>query len=339
MLERGLSPTRRPPRPVSSPPWASSTGGPLSSTRGPPRSSPGRPSASGSRGPRHGRLPGWARRPGTCPTWWAPWVRARSASTRCGPLAEVATPESDRRAVRAGQGLLGARTGRGGPDERRPAPVALGLGRRSLRARPALPALQRRLADPVAPAARRVLCRDQDLSRGPGQGDPLRGETPLDQRLCDAFMGLVRSATPGAVEPGHHGEPAPRGGSTCPSVTWSTTQATAPSWSAELERGGLIDADTVQRLACDATVVVAARRRARATPCTRAGPGASPPMPSAERSCRRDRRCRFPGCSNATFTNVHHMVPWKPGGRTDLDNLALLVRVPPPPGRTRRAGP
>jgi 5-methylcytosine-specific restriction endonuclease McrA len=39
---------------------------------------------------------------------------------------------------------------------------------------------------------------------------------------------------------------------------------------------------------------------------------------------RRDRHCRFPGCTNATFTNVHHVVPWKPGGRTDLDNLALL---------------
>ena len=25
-----------------------------------------------------------------------------------------------------------------------------------------------------------------------------------------------------------------------------------------------------------------------------------------------------------TFTNVHHIVAWKPGGRTDLDNLALL---------------
>ena len=25
-----------------------------------------------------------------------------------------------------------------------------------------------------------------------------------------------------------------------------------------------------------------------------------------------------------TFTNVHHIVPWKSGGRTDLDNLALL---------------
>jgi hypothetical protein len=39
---------------------------------------------------------------------------------------------------------------------------------------------------------------------------------------------------------------------------------------------------------------------------------------------RRDRQCRFPGCPNVTFTNVHHIVAWKPGGRTDLDNLALL---------------
>ena len=39
---------------------------------------------------------------------------------------------------------------------------------------------------------------------------------------------------------------------------------------------------------------------------------------------RRDRHCRFPGCTNVTFTNVHHVVAWKPGGRTDLDNLALL---------------
>ena len=38
---------------------------------------------------------------------------------------------------------------------------------------------------------------------------------------------------------------------------------------------------------------------------------------------RRDRHCRFPGCTNVTFTNVHHVVPWKLNGRTDLDNLAL----------------
>ena len=39
---------------------------------------------------------------------------------------------------------------------------------------------------------------------------------------------------------------------------------------------------------------------------------------------RRDRHCRFPGCTNVTFTNTHHIQPWKPDGRTDIDNLALL---------------
>jgi len=48
---------------------------------------------------------------------------------------------------------------------------------------------------------------------------------------------------------------------------------------------------------------------------------------------RRDRHCRFPGCSNVTFANVHHIVPWKPngpadqpGGTTDLPNIVLLCK-------------
>ena len=39
---------------------------------------------------------------------------------------------------------------------------------------------------------------------------------------------------------------------------------------------------------------------------------------------RRDRQCRFPGCSNVTFAAVHHLRPWGKGGPTDLDNLVLL---------------
>ena len=41
---------------------------------------------------------------------------------------------------------------------------------------------------------------------------------------------------------------------------------------------------------------------------------------------RRDRHCRFPGCANVTFADVHHIVPWKLGGLSDLDNLALTCR-------------
>ena len=79
----------------------------------------------------------------------------------------------------------------------------------------------------------------------------------------------------------------------------------------------------MQRIACDATVVVALDDVVGHTMYE----GRAKRFPSdAQRRevMRRDRHCRFPGCTNVTFTNVHHIVPWKSGGRTDLDNLALL---------------
>jgi hypothetical protein len=91
----------------------------------------------------------------------------------------------------------------------------------------------------------------------------------------------------------------------------------------ELEHVGLIDSETVQRIACDATIAIAVdddvghtmyEGRARRFP-TKA---------QRREVIRRDRHCRFPGCGNVTFANVHHIVAWKPDGMTDLDNLALL---------------
>ena len=34
--------------------------------------------------------------------------------------------------------------------------------------------------------------------------------------------------------------------------------------------------------------------------------------------------CQHPGCRNTRWLQVHHIVPWAVGGRTDLDNLILL---------------
>ena len=91
----------------------------------------------------------------------------------------------------------------------------------------------------------------------------------------------------------------------------------------ELEHHGLIDIETVQRIACDATVVVAVDDDVGHTMYE--GRAQRFPTGAQRREViRRDRQCRFPGCPNDTFTNVHHVVPWKPGGRTDLDNLVLL---------------
>lgn len=38
----------------------------------------------------------------------------------------------------------------------------------------------------------------------------------------------------------------------------------------------------------------------------------------------RDRHCTHPGCESASFLDVHHVIPWEAGGRTDLANLTLL---------------
>jgi hypothetical protein len=152
---------------------------------------------------------------------------------------------------------------------------------------------------------------------------PSDGATPWDQRLCDAFVEVIRSS----------------GGK---GTTTNTTATASPYFvvahvplavlldesgestdlAGELERDGLISAETLRQIACDATIAIGVdddvghtmyEGRARRTPS------------DAQRRevMRRDRHCRFPGCTNVTFTNVHHIVAWKRGGLTDLDNLAL----------------
>jgi hypothetical protein len=92
----------------------------------------------------------------------------------------------------------------------------------------------------------------------------------------------------------------------------------------ELERDGFISAEVVRQIACDATITVAVDDDVGHTMYE--GRALRWPTDAQRREImRRDRHCRFPGCTNITFTNVHHIQQWKPErGRTDLDNLALL---------------
>jgi hypothetical protein len=41
---------------------------------------------------------------------------------------------------------------------------------------------------------------------------------------------------------------------------------------------------------------------------------------------RRDRGCRFPGCTNHRFVDAHHVRHWAHGGETSLNNTVLLCR-------------
>jgi Domain of unknown function (DUF222)/HNH endonuclease len=158
---------------------------------------------------------------------------------------------------------------------------------------------------------------------------PADDGAPWDHRLCDGFMGLMRSSTSGgsdqAMTPSSHmvvvhvplqalvGEASAGHGGTRESTELA----------GELERDGLICTEVVQRIACDATIAVAVDDDVGHTMYE--GRAQRFPTGVQRREVRRrDRHCRFPGCSHVTFANVHHVVPWKPGGRTDLPNLAFL---------------
>jgi len=97
----------------------------------------------------------------------------------------------------------------------------------------------------------------------------------------------------------------------------------------ELEDGGNVSAQisscTSRRLSCDAAVVhwlethkgepLSIGRKSRTIP------------PAIRRALqKRDRGCRFPGCTCDRFVDAHHIHHWADGGETKMDNLVLLCR-------------
>jgi hypothetical protein len=97
----------------------------------------------------------------------------------------------------------------------------------------------------------------------------------------------------------------------------------APSAGADIEDGPVIAPETAARLRCESrtqTVVEDASGEPLAL-------GRMSRFPSAAmlRQLRyRDVGCTFPGCGSVRFVKAHHIVWWRHGGRTDLDNLALV---------------
>ena len=146
---------------------------------------------------------------------------------------------------------------------------------------------------------------------------PSDGGTPWDQRLCDGFLERIRSSagTSSTGRPFFVVAHVP-----ISSLVEESGQSTVLG--GELDHVGLIDAETVQRIACDATVAIAVDDDVGRTMYE--GRAQRFPNRAQRREVRRrDRHCRFPGCTNVTFAEVHHIVPWEPDGLTDLDNLVL----------------
>jgi hypothetical protein len=186
---------------------------------------------------------------------------------------------------------------------------------------------------------------------------PSGGETRYDQRKADALVDLCRRSSGGDGQPAvqssaddGHG-PAGASGSAPQSDTDSELGSTSraatrspgsPSGSnyfvvahtdlsllqgghgrAEIERMGLLSGEAIRRISCDATVSLALDDVFGHTMFE----GRSRRFASQQQRRevqRRDRRCRFPGCANNIFTNVHHVVHWADQGPTDLPNLVTL---------------
>ena len=147
--------------------------------------------------------------------------------------------------------------------------------------------------------------------------------TPLDERRCDGFLALIRSSS--SPEKGGPAANPHLVVAHVPLEALVDQSGDATALAGELELGGLIDVETVKRVACDATIVVAVDDEAGHTMYEGRQQRFATDTQRRE-VWRRDRRCRFPGCENGQFTAVHHIREWKPGGRTDLPNLALLCQ-------------
>src|SRR2546425_2121815 len=93
----------------------------------------------------------------------------------------------------------------------------------------------------------------------------------------------------------------------------------------ELEGGGTVPAETVQRYACDSAI----SRIVGQTELDHELNRASRTLPASTRRAleARDRHCVFPGCARPlNWCDGHHLVWWTRGGATALPNLALLCR-------------
>jgi Domain of unknown function (DUF222) len=155
------------------------------------------------------------------------------------------------------------------------------------------------------------------------------------QRCADALVELGRRSARGAREGDgdgrHHGGDGKHGGAgprpqLIIRASLDTLAGLAGAPAGELEGGGTVPAETVQRYACDSAI-------SRIT-----GPGeleqergqASRTIPASTRRAleSRDRHCVFPGCDRPPiWCDGHHLVWWTRGGATTLPNLALLCRM------------
>ncbi len=153
-----------------------------------------------------------------------------------------------------------------------------------------------------AAAVRKAL---EPLARKAGKDDKRERE----RRLADALVELATGARPAQLQ-----------------VTASieTLMGLAGAPAADMEFSLPISAKTVERMACDCSVVrVLLGTDSTVIDVGRSTPKVSPAMRKGLQA--RDGGCRWPGCERpACWSQAHHFRHWIEGGPTKLDNLVLL---------------
>jgi Domain of unknown function (DUF222)/HNH endonuclease len=139
-----------------------------------------------------------------------------------------------------------------------------------------------------------------------------RGGIHLPARRADALVGLCSARL--AADPDQDRATV---------VIHARAGASDPAAGAEIEGGGIAQPSTLERLLCAARVETV--HEASDGRVIGMGRITRVPPPWLLRQVRyRDGGCRFPGCGTKAFTQAHHIVFWREGGATDLDNLVTL---------------
>jgi Domain of unknown function (DUF222) len=153
----------------------------------------------------------------------------------------------------------------------------------------------------------------------------LRDKTPFDRRLADALVAVCKKDVDGDSDSGGGADRAGGMRRNRPTVVVHAdlSYLGGGEGGAELDVLGPLSREVARRLACDAKVLVSAdgpNGQSLNLGRTRRDPS------DAQRIAirRRDKGCRFPGCSHTEFTDVHHLLHWIDGGCTDMDNLVEL---------------
>jgi hypothetical protein len=166
------------------------------------------------------------------------------------------------------------------------------------------------------------------VARVTGESSDAVGYVPYDKRLYDALIDLFRIGSGPAS--GRSDGSAPGSGAGAGAQPRVVVHAPlellvglADDAVAEIAGVGPVPAEVVRRLACDAKVDLAVEDR-NGTILDQGRARRDPTPVQRVEIDRRDKGCRFPGCSFTEFTNVHHIQHWADGGLTNFDNLVTL---------------